>query len=863
LAEARVPVCHDDLVAVILAEAPGASRRKAEGLITDLWHHALLLTDLRPPLTSADPAVYVAERLSGLEAAREPLALLRALLDGAAKCDSLSPDEALVSYRNLREQALAINPSASDTPLRVDMAIGLRGNQLKDTVGVEAARAAELLLRMTPYPNGLPWLNAYRRDFAARYGANREVPLVEVLNSHFGLGPPSAYVRPDMNADRESQPASRHGRRNLLLQLACDALRHRRIAIELDDRSLAILETCVPSPSKTPLSLEMYVHVIANSVAALDGGDFRVVVGANVGAREAGRSLGRFAELLGSSAHTALRRSARAVEARAPDVIWAELAYLPRRVRSANVSIRPAIRDYEVVLGVSPGVPQPRVINLDELVIGIRNEQFYLRWSRAEANVVITAGHMLNPRFATDIPRFLSEISEDGRPQLSGFDWGPASGFPFLPRVQVGRIVLHLARWQIDDEVRRRWLDGQDPQRFEQSFHEWRALWQVPKYVYLAQSDNRLLLDLENNDHIAMLHGEILRLRVDRTIVIQEALPALDGAWIEGPAGHYIGEFVVPMIIRGKVTPHERRNESRYLASASAVSAAATAPLPPKSRLHIPGGEWLFAKIYCPGVLEEDLLLDGLSELAQEVVRTGMARDWFFVRYADPDPHLRVRFRGNPADLSGGVLPALSGLVMRLIADGFSSRLVLDTYEREVERYGGEASLSRIEDLFVADSQAVIGLLEVVRGPNPPLDRTALAMLSVDNLLGSLGLSTLEREQWYRDRVATRQETSAVYRQRKAEMLAMLRDPYNAIGEGIGSLVLELLNDRRKAIIPIGIALRELANRGDLSQSLDRVYDSLVHMHCNRLLGIDSMAERYVIGLLSRTSEGLRWLSSQ
>ena len=42
-----------------------------------------------------------------------------------------------------------------------------------------------------------------------------------------------------------------------------------------------------------------------------------------------------------------------------------------------------------------------------------------------------------------------------------------------------------------------------------------------------------------------------------------------------------------------------------------------------------------------------------------------------------------------------------------------------------------------------------------------------------------------------------------------------------------------------------------------LSQSLEVLYSSFVHMHCNRLLGLDRDEEREVMELLLRTREGL------
>ncbi len=54
-----------------------------------------------------------------------------------------------------------------------------------------------------------------------------------------------------------------------------------------------------------------------------------------------------------------------------------------------------------------------------------------------------------------------------------------------------------------------------------------------------------------------------------------------------------------------------------------------------------------------PRVFENELLTGPVAELCEEALATGEAASWFFIRYADPDPHLRLRFRGDPDRLTG------------------------------------------------------------------------------------------------------------------------------------------------------------------------------------------------------------------
>src|SRR5690606_10165396 len=57
-----------------------------------------------------------------------------------------------------------------------------------------------------------------------------------------------------------------------------------------------------------------------------------------------------------------------------------------------------------------------------------------------------------------------------------------------------------------------------------------------------------------------------------------------------------------------------------------------------------PGSEWAYIKIYS-GVMEcERLLRDQIPRLITDIKKAGIMEKWFFIRYHDPDPHIRLRF---------------------------------------------------------------------------------------------------------------------------------------------------------------------------------------------------------------------------
>jgi len=837
LVMARTPVSHERLITE-LAGAPGATIEKAETLVEGLWRQTILLTDLRPPMTEVNPATYVVERLQDIPAAAAVLKQLRVVLSGMSEWDAAPIETAATTYGALLMDSEGDEPAQTEAS-QVDMALALTGSRISRAVAREAVRAAELLVRMTPLPAGLPYLDAYRQAFAARYGTDREVPILELLDPNFGLGPPRSHFHGGSGGD----PRKAALRQQTLYDLAISAFRERTLVVELDEKTLTRLESCAPEPIAAPESLDLSLFVVAASKDDLDAGRFQVVVGPNLGASAAGRNLGRFAHLLGEKAVAALEEVGRREFVHRPDHLWAELVYLPRRFRSANVTIRPHPRPYEIAVGAIAAREPERVIPIDELVVGVRNSRFYVRWPARNADVVGCAGHMLNNLQAPDICRFLDDVRRDGRAQFSSFDWGSAAGLPVLPRVQAGRVVLAPAQWRITAATRAELFPDSRP-AFAAGLGKWRNRWQVPRYVYLSFGDNRLLLDLDGEAQAEELRAELRRLADGSQLLLQEALPSPEHAWLDGPQGRYATELIVPLVLRSEPTA--------TAAPAKPPPTAAT-----QDRLRPPGSDWLFVKTYVPRVFEDDLLTGPVAELCEQALTTGAADDWFFIRYADPDPHLRVRFHGHPERLTGELMPLVCAWAKAVLSDGLCSRLCFDTYDREIERFGGIQGMAAAEAIFGADSRAVIEMLRLARGGLLNMDTTSLAVLSIDDLLAGLGASEASLA-WYREKGVPRPAAGDEYRRRKTMLRRLLGDPEHVLSQPGGDALCRIFASRKRALSKVGLQLDVLAAKDELSRPKSEILRACVHLHCNRLLAGKAAPEDQILDLVGRTRHGLK-----
>ncbi|HBL28848.1 MAG TPA: lanthionine biosynthesis protein, partial [Acidobacteria bacterium] len=219
---------------------------------------------------------------------------------------------------------------------------------------------------------------------------------------------------------------------------------------------------------------------------------------------------------------------------------------------------------------------------------------------------------------------------------------------------------------------------------------------------------------------------------------LSEVFPGPQELCARGPEGRFFHEVLLPFVVRpGEATPEAPR-------AAGATPRPAASPALVRS--FAPGSEWLYVKLYTGTSTADGLLRDVVGPTVREALAEGAADSWFFLRYGDPEWHLRVRLHGDPTALHGRVLPALQRSLAGFLADGRLWKVQLDTYDREVERYGGPEGIELAERLFHIDSEAVLAIIEMIEGDEGADIRWRLALLGCDLLLSDLGLPPDDRK---------------------------------------------------------------------------------------------------------------------
>jgi lantibiotic biosynthesis protein len=156
------------------------------------------------------------------------------------------------------------------------------------------------------------------------------------------------------------------------------------------------------------------------------------------------------------------------------------------------------------------------------------------------------------------------------------------------------------------------------------------------------------------------------------------------------------------------------------------------------------GSPWLYVKLYAAPKLADVLLLEVLDELVKIWKAEGWIDRWFFIRYEDPDKHLRFRVHFRSEDVFGKVVSMLSTALQKYIEEGSLHKVQYDTYERELERYGADC-IEATEEIFHQNSEHVVQLLRLTWGDARENFRWQAALVLIDRFLEDFGLDLSEK----------------------------------------------------------------------------------------------------------------------
>jgi thiopeptide-type bacteriocin biosynthesis protein len=843
-----------DLAETLVRDDPEITLVEASEFISELVDSQILASQLSPALTGSEAIFSLIDLLSTVECARPLVETLCDVRDKLSAIDAQGLGVPQQRYHEVVARLETLPPNVEVSRLfQVDMNKPLKRALLGSKPLEEIFRGMDILHQITSKSQDV--LASFREAFSKRY-EEREVPLVEVLDEEMGIGfgQSSAENTPllqgvALGAPAREQTAQWSSRYNILPDKLQDIAREGKQELELtqeDIQRMSVVDRAI-----LPDAFMVLASIAASSAEAVDQGDFRLFFSGLYGPSGA-RLLGRFCHA-DPDLERGVKGHLRAEEQNNEDAIYAEIVHLPEG-RMGNVISRPVLRDYEIVfLGIS-GAAKGKQIPITDLYVSVIGGRVILRSKNLDREIIPRMTNAHNYTQGQGIYRFLGSLQSQAVDGM-GWSWGALDSLRFLPRVSCGRLVFQRARWWVGaDELRDITAQKKSSARFE-AVQKWRERRRLPRFVVLPYFDNELPVDLDN---VLSVENFIDMVKNQSNIRLTELIPTQDELIATSEEGRFRHELVVPFVRKPQPDAQDEGHRSRAFRMLKTKA--------DYQRSFAPGSEWLYAKLYCGTCTADTVLSETIAPFAREVQDQGLVDKWFFLRYGDPDHHLRVRFFGESEKLTGDVLPRFMRFISPFLKSGGIWRVQYDTYEREMRRYGGDQGIELSETIFHIDSEAVVQLLSMLEGDEGAKARWQLALLGVDFLLDDIGFG-LDTKQRFVDQtlqqlagsfnlnsVTSKRQLGNKFRQERKtfeELYAGLEEPQHELAPGFS-----ILHKRSARLRPALAELKEINDH--MNVSLDELMRSYIHMHVNRLMHTAQREQEIVLyDLLNRRYRSL------
>ncbi|MFF5303302.1 lantibiotic dehydratase [Streptomyces sp. NPDC013161] len=826
------PVVFGTLLRETAEKFPHLAEERLDALLLQLIRNDALVTSLSPGALDDNflTRTYkiLAESPQELERLQEIQSALEEFRDAAA-------GDGMESWR--RAVALSEAEGGEGGPVaQVDLRVAADVT-VPHSVLTEIEKAATVLWAMAPRGEQLfAHMQEYFAAFVEAYGEGGAVRLVDLVDPHRGLGFPRGYRNPSTVKESrlavhervvdESRDLDRH---ELMLGLLSRGMVSPDREVVLDDEDVAAFAGLVPltdnGETDTPDSFELCFQLLAESTQHLDEGQFRLVASPMVGHHTVGASMGRFTELVGL--RDALAQLSK--DAAPPGTSVAQLVFRPKKSRSLNVTQVAEIAPYEIPIGRFSDRLSERSIDWKDLVVVADESRLRVLHGRTGDEIFPVAPHSLNMKSQSpNLARFLSELRyTDESSILPIWNWSGLGQSPWLPRVRLGNVVLSPLRWYPSPALREA---AHSPHRWETALTRWQSDLKVHDRVRIVDVDRTYEIDLRQPFHRELLRREI----ADGVVKVTESPHELGSYdWCDGRSN----ELVVPLL----------RNHRGGRRPASTGSAPV---LTPKTR-HALDSEWFYAQVLAIPEIHEQIILtfgEMIRDLASDIDK------WFFVRYADPDPQLRLRVKAAPGIGIQGLTSQLLRRLEELRGHGVIREIRICAYEPETVRYGGPTAVDSAEALFSLDSETVVAELGLLRGQADISSKT-LMVANYGTLLDAIGPGT-----WpvWAGKAFPRSTNGEVTRE-EIEEAARIVVPGASAANLSRTLDFDGLRSAwQESEAPSRFRDALLAGPQPSATTSARRWDmavlSLLHMQHNRLIGTDRVHEKKSLMLLGHVA---------
>lgn len=797
-------ISYVELIKIIKAYYPNVDDKKIYNTIDTLINQEYLFTDLRVSAYEDDILSHIIDILEKHNTLLELAFKLRELRTNFNRYEKTDLGKGEHLLNNIITQMKQIQTSTSF--IEVNTGRHVEPSFLNTNIKVKLEKLANTIKDIGIKTESYTPLKDFKRQFQEEYGTNIEVPLIQVIDPCGFDGLKYYYKTTFYNINQESRI-----RKFFDIKLQ-EALLNGENKVNLTQADFACINDENFKDLRFSDSFDMNIIISGHK------DKLHLSVGPNFGSGSAGKMFQRFNGIFDKNQFEKYNLIYEKVN-EGKEYILVELREMPNSGRLSNVINCNKNYKYFLALGLPTGNYSQEEILLKDLVVGLNKEEhLYIKSISKNKICKMVTDNMLNPMLNSKLFNLLKAISSDYEQVKvvdrlgSLFD----NNYVYIPQIVIEGVTVSPEKWRFTEEN----LNGKSLEKFKNSFEYCVKRYNISDYFYLCQLDQRLMLHRTENIAIEILYQEFKDKKKVELCSLEDGF--FDNEIVKNKeAQSYIAEFVFSF--------YSVNNKKIELLNKNILIQNEFRILPPFAE------GWVYLKIYCSEEMENDFL----SELLENKEKLKM-NNFFYIRYADEiGRHLRVRIKySNEKEALESYLE-LNQWLQNLRTYGLLRFWSLNEYRRENNRYGGSQIIEKIEELFFADSEYVINLIK----DKNMQDREIIDTVYFDTLCKLLfnlipnKCSMLE----ILDKSVSRQSYRKDYKEKRKNYIGRLEDIFEKEKE----------KDSRKNIASFVSKVILDTNTG-LTNSVDNIVLSLLHMCCNRLSG-DSEIEEKSYALLRHT----------
>lgn len=278
-------------------------------------------------------------------------------------------------------------------------------------------------------------------------------------------------------------------------------------------------------------------------------------------------------------------------------------------------------------------------------------------------------------------------------------------------------------------------------------------------------------------------------------------------------------------------------------------------------RNFIIGDRWLYYKIYAGPNTCDMLLINAIGPICKHLVASNLIAKWFFIRYSDPENHIRLRFLLNEQSKIGRIIESLFRIFNPYIETGYIFKIQTDTYKREIERYGID-TIEHSETMFYYDSIMVAEILGILSDDKEEDILWLCSMKAIDKLLQDFNYSMKQKcdlleqiasnfEKEFNVNYHLIKQLSGKYRLKRKKICEFMNST-NYSNNAYISLI-ECMKKKSESTQFVVSKFSELSKNKDLPVISKSHIISFIHMFMNRLFqSKQRLHEMVIYGFLFR-----------